>query len=251
MACLPLLPPLLGLPSMMVLAFAPPSDGVGGAAADVRPILAQTPAPGLALAPAQLKTVTPDLAGIPSEQGWKLINRSATLIAKDGATAVRLEGSGDPGFVRLENFTFVDGVIEFDARGRNVVQQSFLGLAFHGADALTYDAVYFRPFNFQSPDDARRGHAVQYISHPAFTWQKLRAGHAGQYEKPIVPAPNPDGWFHVRVVVAWPRVSVFVNDAREPNLAVDQLSDRKRGWIGLWVSVAGGDFANLTITPAP
>jgi hypothetical protein len=249
MACLPLLPPLIGLPSMMMLAFAPPSDGVDSGAADVTPIVAQAPAPGVA--PDRLKTLTPDLAGVPSEIGWKLINRSAVLIAKDRATAVRLEGRGESGFVRLNDVTFADGVIEFDARGKNIVQQSFLGLAFHGADAKTYDAIYFRPFNFRSTDDARRLHAVQYISHPAFPWQKLRSEHPNQYEKPVAPAPDPDGWFHVRVVVAWPNVSVFVNGAREPCLAVDQLSDRRRGWIALWVDVAGGDFANLAITPAP
>jgi hypothetical protein len=32
---------------------------------------------------------------------------------------------------------------------------------------------------------------------------------------------------------------------------VDEFSDRKGGWVGLWVgSSAGGDFANLKITPA-
>ena len=198
---------------------------------------------------AQTRTVTPDLAGIPSEHGWKLVNRSASVIDKDGGKAIRLAGEGGTGFVRLENFTFADGVIEFDARGRNVVQQSFLGLAFHGADTKTYDAVYFRPFNFKSADTARRAHAVQYISPPTYTWEKLRTEHPGQYEKPVAPVPDPDGWFHVRVVVAAPKVSVFVNDAPEPCLVVDQLSDRKRGWIALWTDVAGGDFANLRITP--
>jgi hypothetical protein len=202
-------------------------------------------------ASAQPKTITPDLAGIPAERGWKLINRSATVIDKDGVKAVRLDGSDGAGFTRLKNFTFADGVIEFDARGQNVVQRSFLGIAFHGADAKSYDAIYFRPFNFKAADAGRRLRAVQYISHPDYTWQKLRTEHPGQYEKPVAPVPDPDGWFHVRVVVATPNVSVFVNNAAEPCLVVDQLSDRKQGWVGLWVDVAGGDFANLRLTPAP
>jgi hypothetical protein len=200
---------------------------------------------------AQSPTITPDLAGIPGERGWKLINRSATGIDKDGAKAVRLDGSDGPGFTRLENFTFAGGVIEFDARGRNLVQRSFLGIAFHGSGAKTYDAIYFRPFNFKAADAARRLRSVQYISHPQFTWEKLRAEFPGKYEHAVSPVPDPDGWFHVRVIVAPPKISVFVNNAAEPCLVVDQLSDRKQGWIGLWVDVAGGDFANLKITPAP
>jgi hypothetical protein len=203
------------------------------------------------MAATESNTITPDFAGMPSEHGWKLINRSAALIDKAGATAVHLEGKDGTGFVRLENFTFADGVIEFDARGKNVVQQSFVGVAFHGADVRTYDAIYFRPFNFRSDDPARGGHAVQYISPPTHTWQKLREQFPGKYENAVTPVPDPNGWFHARIVVAWPKVSVFVNDAKEPSLVVNQLGDRRRGWLALWVDVSGGDFANLKITPAP
>ncbi len=64
------------------------------------------------------------------------------------------------------------------------------------------------------------------------------------------PAPDPNAWFHVRVVVASPKVSVFVGDAKEPSLVVDQLNDRTKGLVGLWVgNNSAGDFANLTITP--
>ncbi|MFT3828534.1 MAG: hypothetical protein QM691_02395 [Opitutaceae bacterium] len=196
-------------------------------------------------------TIAPDLAGMPSERGWKLVNRSAQSIEKDGAPAVRLEGSGDHGYARIESLVFGDGTIEFDARGKNVVQESFLGVAFHGADWKTYDAVYFRPFNFRAADPIRRQHAVQYISLPAHTWQRLRSEHPGRYEKPVVLAPDPDAWFHVRIVVAAPKVSVFVDGAADPSLQVDQLSDRRHGWIAIWTDVNGGDFANLRITPAP
>ncbi|PTX98521.1 hypothetical protein DB354_04460 [Opitutus sp. ER46] len=203
------------------------------------------------LASAQPKPLTPDLTAAPSEHGWKLINRSARLIERNGAPAIHLEGETGAGFLRLENVVFADGTIEFDARGRNVVQGSFLGLAFHGgADVKTYDAVYFRPFNFKASDPARRARAVQYISLPAHPWQKLRAEHPGQYEKAVVPVPDPDAWFHVRLVVAWPQVSVFVDGGVEPCLVVTQLSERKRGWLALWTDVSGGDFANLKILPA-
>jgi hypothetical protein len=152
------------------------------------------------------------------------------------------------GVAYLEGVEFADGAIEVDIRGKDVLQQSFVGVAFHGLDEKTYDAIYFRPFNFKNEDPARRLRAVQYISHPTSTWQKLRTEHPGKYEQPVNPVPDPNGWFRARIVVASPKVSVFVNDAKEPSLVVNQLSDRKKGLVGLWVA-SGGDFANLKIVP--
>jgi hypothetical protein len=34
------------------------------------------------------------------------------------------------------------------------------------------------------------------------------------------PEPDPNGWFHVRMVVVSPKVNVFVEDASEPSLIV-------------------------------
>jgi len=103
---------------------------------------------------------------------------------------------------------------------------------------------------FRTEDPARHSHAVQYISHPTYTWQKLRAERPGAFEQPVSPAPDPNAWFHVRVVVASPKVSVFVGDAKQPSLVVTQLSDRTKGLVGLWVgNGSGGDFADLKIIP--
>src|SRR5207237_504148 len=110
--------------------------------------------------------------------------------------------------------------IELDIKGKDVQGQSFVGVAFHGVDDTTYDAVYLRPFNFKTDDPVRNTHAVQYVSHPTYPWQKLRAEHPGEYEQPVTPAPDPNGWFHVRVVVASPKVSVFVADARQGDKGV-------------------------------
>jgi hypothetical protein len=203
---------------------------------------------GLAMQPLLAQeAIQPDLRGVPAGKGWKLFNRAAMAAEKDGQPAVRLEDCAGIGVAWLENFSFTNGTIELDIRGTNVTQHSFVGVAFHGKDVSTYDAVYFRPFNFNTKDTARRQRAVQYISHPTHTWSKLREEQPGKYEQPVAPAPDPNGWFHVRVVVAHPKVSVFVNDAKEPCLVVDQLGDRKSGRIGLWVDTGGGEFANLKI----
>ena len=195
------------------------------------------------------QTLTPDLKEAPTGRGWKGTTADAKLVEKDGAAAIEFNKSG---FVWLDSFEFTAGTIEFDAKGKSAPPQgSFVGVAFRVVDAKTYDAVYFRPFNFKSDDPARRAHGVQYVSEPDYPWQKLRTEHPGVYEKAVTPAPDPDGWFHARIVVTSPKVSVFVNEAKEPSLVVEKLNQRKRGSIGLWVgNGSGGDFANLKVIPA-
>jgi len=193
----------------------------------------------------------PPLAQLAEGRGLKVFNRGVSSLDDGGRKGLRLGESPGDGVAYLEGIEFANGTIELDVKGKDVPQQSFVGVAFHGVDGTTYDAIYFRPFNFKAEDPARRIRAVQYISHPTYTWQKLRAEQPGKYEQAVNPVPDPNAWFHVRVVVASPKVSVFVGDAKEPSLVVDQLSDRKKGLVGLWVgNNSGGDFANLKVVPA-
>ena len=180
----------------------------------------------------------------------EVFNRSASSLSDGTRRGLHLNESPGDGVAYLRGVEFSNGTIECDIRGKDVQGQSFVGIAFHGVDSTAYDAIYFRPFNFKTPDPARHSHAVQYVSHPAYTWQKLRAERPGIFEQPVSPAPDPNGWFHVRVVVASPKVSVFVGYAKEPSLVVTQLSDRRKGRVGLWVGNGSGrDFADLKIIP--
>jgi hypothetical protein len=157
------------------------------------------------------------------------------------------EGVSSKGIVWLKNVHFSTGTIEVDLRGKDIVQKSFIGIAFHGVDTITYDAIYFRPFNFQSTDSVRKIHAVQYISEPDFPWDRLREEKNGIYEKGIDPPPSPVEWFHARIVVDESTIKVFVNNAAAPSLTVNKLNDRKDGLIGLWSVGVNGEFANLII----
>jgi hypothetical protein len=198
----------------------------------------------------QKKTIEPDLASLAERKGLKVYNRNLSVLQEGAKSGVRLSASPGDGVAYLEGVEFSNGDIELEIKGKDVQQLSFVGLAFHGLDEKTYDAVYFRPFNFKSDDPARRLRAVQYISHPTYTWEKLRAEQPGKYEKPVSPTPDPNDWFRARVVVASPRVSVFVNGAKEPSLVVDQLSDRRKGAVGLWVgNNSDGAFGKFKITP--
>ena len=200
---------------------------------------------------AQTRTIEPDLAALSEGQKLKVFNRSVSSFIDGARKGIRLSENQGDGVAYLQAIEFANGTIELDIKGKDVQQQSFVGVAFHGVDGTTYDAIYFRPFNFKAEDPARRIRAVQYISHPTYTWQKLRAEHPGKYEKAVDPVPDPNAWFHARVVVASPKVSVYVGESKEPCLVVDQLSDRKKGLIGLWVgNTSSGDFANLKIIPA-
>ena len=199
----------------------------------------------------QVRTIRPDLAALADQQRLQLFNRSASRFVDGARQGVRLSEAAGEGVAFVPGVELANGTIELDVRGRDLAQRSFVGVAFHGVDAATYDGIYFRPFNFRASDPVSRGHAVQYHSPPVHTWQKLRADQPEKYERAVNPVPDPDGWFRARVVVATPKVSVFVNDAKEPCLVVDLLSDRQKGLVGLWVgNNSGGDFASLAITSA-
>jgi hypothetical protein len=203
-------------------------------------------------AAAESKTVTVDLKALAGGKGGSIPAGATLQWAEDvkGKAALKIQSKNDDTVILLDKIEFTDGVIEFDALGQSAPpQSSFLGIAFRVVDEKNHDAVYFRPFNFRAEDAERKVHAVQYVSHPKYRWQVLRTEKPGQYEKPIVPAPDGDAWFHARIVVQKPKVSVYVNDAKEPSLVIEELSDRKGGGIGPWVGPGqGGYIANLKIT---
>jgi hypothetical protein len=196
------------------------------------------------------QTVTePDLKTIASGEGWTVINRTATVLVQDGRTVAEFDAKPGDGMAKLEGLSFTTGEIECDILGRSVpVQGSFIGIAFGVQSPEAYDAVYFRPFNFRSEDPDRRSHSVQSISHPEWTWGRLRQEKPGQFEKPIEPAPDGDRWFHVRIVVGASKVEAYVDGAAEPCLSVERLSGPRTGAVALWVgNNSPGKFANLKI----
>ncbi len=197
---------------------------------------------------AQVETIVPDLSQITNEDYWGIYNRVATPKEENGNTAVYLNGQEGDGFMWLKDFDFDNGIIEADIKGKNVQGNSFVGIAFHGVNDSTYDVIYFRPFNFLSEDSVRKAHSVQYISHPVYTWYKLRKEHLGKYENTVNPVPDPNSFCHAKIIVEKPKVSVFVNNAEEPSLFVNVLSDRTGGWVGLWTgNYSDGTFSNLEI----
>jgi hypothetical protein len=190
---------------------------------------------------------SPELKTVLNSEKWSGKFSSAELINKDTSDAVMVTKTDGDQFIWLKNFTFKNGTIEFDAKGKSgPPQSSFIGIAFRVTDKDTFDAIYFRPFNFRSPNPFNRSHAVQYTSHPYWTWSRLRNDHPGEYEKGIDPAPDGDDWFHVRIVIQKPEVKVYVNGANVPSLVVNELSNRQDGSVGIWCN-GFGIIANMKI----
>src|SRR5262245_637023 len=196
-------------------------------------------------------SLAPDLGRVNDAKSWQVIDADASV----EGPIVRLKPHGDPavgshiGLALVQNVTFSEGTLEIDLRGGGQREASFLGLAFGVADPKTFEAVYFRPFRFADDDPDARGHAVQYVSWPNYTWEKLRRDKPGVYEAAIQPVPDPAGWFHVRIEVTKQKVSVSVDGSTRPCLVVDRLG-RREGAIGLWVDSMPAAFRNLRIEPA-
>jgi hypothetical protein len=192
---------------------------------------------------AMSQTVRPDLRNFDQ---WRAVNRTMKGINEDGKQGLQLNARPGDGLLLLNGSKFAQGTIEFDVKGKNLPGQSFVGFAFHVQDDKTYEAIYFRPFNFMNTDPARQSHSVQYVSQPAYGWEKLREEHPGKYENTVNPVPQPEGWFHVRIVVDGNTVKAFVNNSDKPSLEVEKISKVGNGNVAFWVgNNSEGSFANL------
>ena len=93
---------------------------------------------------------------------------------------------------------------------------------------------------------------VKALSSSAQGLERLRAQHPGKYENKVSPVPDPDAWFHVKVVLEGKNVSVYVNQSATPSLQVVRLSETKAGKLAMWAgNGSNASFANLVIAPTP
>lgn len=193
-------------------------------------------------------TVKVDLQKLDAEKKISIYNRHGGVL-NGSEPVLHLDGQNDAGIAWLSDYNFTNGTIEFDVKGKDVLQKSFVGIAFHATDEHTYDAIYFRPFNFRADDAVRKSHAVQYICMPNYDWPVLREKFPNKYEQPLEPAPEPNNWFHVKIVIKGVTISVYVNQNTKAALTVQQLAKLNGTRIGLWVgNGSDGEWKNLTIT---
>ncbi|PXY42139.1 hypothetical protein DMB65_02575 [Flavobacterium cheongpyeongense] len=191
---------------------------------------------------------TIELANLYKKGKLKSVNREIKIVSSDSGDYLNIVENKKEGIVWLPVKDFKNGTIEIEMRGKDVFQRSFIGIAFHAADNINYDAVYSRPFNFFAKDSVRRIHAVQYISHPYFTWEKLRKENNAVFEKEIINPPNPNDWFTMKLVIEDTNVKVYINNQAQHSLTVEKISNQIRGKIGLFTAdSSGGDFKSIKI----
>jgi hypothetical protein len=181
------------------------------------------------------------------QKKYTVFNRKIGPGADPGS--IHINDAEGEGHAWLNNTKFTYGTIEINIKGKDKLQGSFVGIAFHGVNDSTFEAVYFRPFNFRSTDPVRKLHAVQYIAPPKFSWEKLRNEFPCKYEQLISPAPDPNDWFHARIKVDSKNIKVYVNGNAVPSLMVEPLVHTSGTLIGLWTDT-DGDWKNLKITPS-
>jgi len=183
-----------------------------------------------------------------NKENLKIINREAKPIDSLSFDYIKLSENKDEGLVWLPLKNFENGSIKIEMRGKDVFRKSFIGIAFHGSDDNTYDAVYCRPANFFAKDSIIRTYAIQYVSHPVYTWKKIRERKDRIYEKHITNPPNPNGWFTMTLVIEDKNIKAYINDAKEPSLDVLKLNNNYNGKIGIFVGdSSGGDFRSIIV----
>jgi len=158
------------------------------------------------------------------------------------------------GILVLPGTSFHNGTIEVDLAGKPRAgaqsdARGFVGVAFRVAsDPSKYECVYIRPTNGRADDQVRRNHSTQYISMPEYEWSRLRREAPGQYESYADLVPGE--WTKIKIDVSGVRARLYVNDAPQPVLIVNDLKHGDReGAVALWIGLGTeAYFANLRIS---
>jgi len=211
-------------------------------------------------ATAQVKSLALDSAA-----GLTLHNVVATPATFKGKKALKMglapgatpgEGGRVDPLAMVDGLEFSSGTIEVDLAGEPGPgaaggARGFVGVAFRlQPDRKTYDCFYLRPTNGRAEDQERRNHTAQYVSHPGFTWAKLRQETPSRYESyvDILPAE----WIHVKIDVSGDKARLHVNGHEQPTLIVNDVKSGAggKGAVALWFEGSTiAHYANLKITP--
>jgi hypothetical protein len=157
---------------------------------------------------------------------------------------------------------FQDGVIEIELTGEtgpNAPEgaRGYVGVAFRvvpdaGKDAANvatkYECFYLRPTNGRADDQVRRNHSTQYISYADFLFQRMRQGFPEKYDSYVDLVPGE--WTKVKIEVRGDKARLYVHDAPQPVLVVNDLKlGRSQGQIALAIGPGTvAHFANLRVS---
>lgn len=191
-------------------------------------------------------------------------NVKTEQVTYKGRKALRVTDAAPPNvpdgiqLVILNKTEFQDGIIEIELTGEPSATagggaRGFVGVAFRvnldaAKDAAKYECFYLRPTNGRADDQVRRNHSTQYISYPEFPWQRLRTEFPEKYESYVDVVPGE--WTKVKIEVRGNKARLYVNDAPQPVLVVNDLKQGQgQGQIALWVGTGTvAHFANLRVS---
>jgi len=158
-------------------------------------------------------------------------------------------------FVKIMGTNFQNGIIEVSVLSKllpdaDQLARGFIGVAFRiNNDNTKFESIYLRPTNARADDQIRRNHTLQYFSFPDFPFSKTRKETPEKYESYADMALNE--WIKIKITVKDSKAQLFINDAIQPCLIVNDLKHGaiSSGAIGLWVDVGTeGYFKDLKIT---
>ena len=173
-----------------------------------------------------------------------------------GKQAVRIDAlpaaANGESYAIVKGSHFHNGTIEVDLAGKPAANagegaRGFIGIAFR-MQGNRYEYIYLRPTNGRIDDQVRRNHSTQYASQPDYDYDRLRKESPEKYESYV--DLEPGVWTRYRIVIQGTKARLYVHDAAQPCLVVDDLKHGdSEGSVVLWVGPGTeGYFANLKIT---
>lgn len=181
----------------------------------------------------------------------KFMGKDVVKVIKDPA----IKEIDQATFVKIKGINFQNGTIEVSVLGKLLpdapeLARGFIGVAFRiNEDNTKFESIYIRPTNARADDQVRRNHTLQYFSFPDFPFFRLRKESPEKYESYADMALNE--WVKLKITVNDSTAQLFINDAIQPCLIVNDLKHGAdaAGAIGLWVDVGTeGYFSDLKIS---
>ena len=127
--------------------------------------------------------------------------------------------------------------------------KGIIGVSFHQRGD-TADRFYIRPENSPLNNQLFRNRTTQYESSPDYPWHRLRSELPGLYESYV--DIEPGAWTKMKIVIAGTTARLYVNDAAQPVLVVNDLKRGvSGGLVALWAHVeTDAYFGAVTLRPA-
>ena len=186
----------------------------------------------------------------------ELHNVKAEAVNYNGKPAIRVDAlpaaTNAASYATLKGSRFHNGTIEVELAGKPGVNagpgaRGFIGIAFR-IQGNRFEYVYLRPTNGRADDQIRRNHSTQYAASPEFDFDRLRKESPEKYESYV--DLEPGVWTKYRIVIDGTKARLFVHDAAQPCLIVNDMKHGdSEGALALFVGPGTeGYFANLKIT---